>query len=156
MFEVNHEADEALRGLNERYFHGVDERDLDAVGACFALDATCVYLGGGWRLSGRRAIIERLSIINTWLSTVHSPATMSFTAGQDGADGVIYAVAHLMTADHDGSRRITVRGLKYSDRYARAGGEWLIAERRQEALWQYEVPAIAAALPGQRGEDAPG
>jgi ketosteroid isomerase-like protein len=151
---VNHQADDALRGLNERYFHAVDERDLDAVGACFALDATCVYLGGAWRLSGRRAIMERLSVINTWLSTVHSPATMSFTARQNGAAGVIYAVAHLMTAGDGESRRITVRGLKYSDHYARVSGEWLIAERRQEALWQYEVPAIPAALPGQGPEDA--
>jgi len=153
---VNQEAGGALRDLNERYFQAVDERDLDAVGACFALDATCVYLGGAWRLSGRRAIVERLSIINTWLSTVHSPATMSFTVGRQSADGVIYAVAHLMTAGEDGSRRITVRGLKYGDHYTRASGEWLIAERRQEPLWQYEVPAVAAALPGQGDEDAAG
>lgn len=152
---MNQQADGALRGLNERYFNAVDERDLDAVGACFALDADCVYLGGAWRLSGRRAIMERLSIINTWLSTVHSPATMSFTAGPDGVAGVIYAIAHLITVDDGGSRRITVRGLKYSDRYTRASGEWLIAERRQEALWQYEVPAIPPVLPGQGARDGP-
>ena len=140
-----------LRALNEQYFHAVDQRDFAALGACFATDVVAIYLGGEWRMEGRAAVLERLEVIKSFDSCIHAPATMSFSVGGDGAGesatGVVLCVAHLLI---DG--QMVVRGLQYTDRYQLdpAGGGWQIAERRQDELFQYELPAVEPRHPVNR------
>jgi ketosteroid isomerase-like protein len=138
----------AIRELNERYFHALDERDFDGLGACFAEGAVAVYLGGSWRMSGRAAVVEQLRAIGQFAASTHVPTTAATKVQGTDATGVLYAIAHLLHIS-DGVQKIFVRGLKYTDRYVADDGTWLIAERRQDPIWQYEAPAMAPNVPVQ-------
>jgi ketosteroid isomerase-like protein len=138
-----------LRALNERYFHALDQRDLSAVGECFTDDAVSIYLGGDWEFTGRDALVERLAVIKTFDSSIHVPTTMSFSVAGHVATGTVYAIAHLALADREATR-IVVRGLRYVDEYSHDQQVWRISRRRQDPMWQYEVPAVNPEVPGQR------
>jgi hypothetical protein len=142
---------EELRALNERYFHALDQCDLAAVGACFTDNAESIYLGGEWILSGREQLVERLQVIRTFASSIHVPTTMSFSSDGDRATGTVYAIAHIAIGDGDVAR-LAVRGLRYVDEYTREGGTWRIRTRRQDPLWQYEVPTVPPEIPGQQAQ----
>jgi hypothetical protein len=146
---MSRETSEELRALNERYFHALDQCDLAAVGGCFTDDAESVYLGGEWILSGRDELVERLAVIRTFASSIHVPTTMSFSSDGDRATGTVYAIAHIAFGDGEATR-LTVRGLRYCDEYTRHGGTWRIRTRRQDPLWQYEVPTVMPSVPGQQ------
>jgi hypothetical protein len=137
-----------LRALNERYFHALDQRDLDAVGECFAEDAVSVYLGGDWEFTGRDALVEGLAVIKSFASTIHVPTTMSFAADGEGATGTVFAIAYIAMGVGEAAK-VVVRGLRYSDRYACEDAVWRISWRRQDPLWQYEVPTVRPEVPGQ-------
>jgi hypothetical protein len=65
----------------------------------------------------------------------------------DRAFGEVYATAYVLIDVGDGPRMM-VRGLRYLDRYVRAGDAWLIGERRHNVDWMFEAPAsLALALP---------
>lgn len=142
-------ADRAeLRALNERYFNALDRLDFEAIGDCFTADAVAVYLGGDWEMNGREAILERLDALRSFDSSIHLPATMSLSVDGETGAGEVFAVATLASSG-DGTKRVIVRGLRYTDRYLRDGGVWRIAHRRQDPMWQYEVPAVTPAIPTQ-------
>ena len=142
--------DSALRALNERYFNALDQLDFEAIGDCFTTDAVASYLGGDWELEGRQAIVERLGALRSFDCSIHVPATMalSLDAGGETGNGVVFAVATLALTQ-EGSQRVVVRGLRYTDRYVLDRGTWRIAHRTQDPLWQYEVPAVAPSIPAQ-------
>lgn len=137
-----------LRALNEAYFSALDRRDFDALGQCFATDTIAEYLGGQWRLKGRAAVVERLRLVATFDGTLHLPGTMSFDGATAAPTGTVFAVASLSVDDGAGTSRVIVRGLRYSDVYVADDGLWRIARRRQDELWQYEMPAVTPAVPG--------
>ena len=65
----------------------------------------------------------------------------------DSAFGEVYATAYVLIDVGEGPR-VLVRGLRYLDRYVRAGDGWLIGERRHNVDWMFEAPAsLALALP---------
>lgn len=139
----------ALRALNERYFNAIDRRDFDAIGDCFALDATSVYLGGAWRMEGRAEICQRLEAILEFDSTIHAPTTMSFRVDDAGLHGEVFAIATI-AYQAEGQPRVMVRGLRYRDRYREDPDGWRIVHREQDPLWQYEVQGVTPAIPAQR------
>ncbi|ODU06230.1 MAG: hypothetical protein ABS81_05285 [Pseudonocardia sp. SCN 72-86] len=139
----------SLRELAERYFRALDRADLDALARCFTEDAVTVYLGGDWRLTGRHAIVDRFRAYRRTSglsSSIHLVGTQAFTVGGAGAAGHVLAIAHLEFAD-----RIVVRGLSYDDTYVLVDGSWLIRERRQKPLWQYEISCSPVGLPAGPG-----
>ena len=139
----------ALRALNERYFNALDRRDFAALGDCFTLDATSVYLGGEWRMQGREEIVSRLDRILDFDSTIHAPTTMSFHADGDAVYGEVFAIATI-AYQGEGGTHIMVRGLRYRDRYGEKPDGWRIAHREQDPLWQYEVQGVTPAIPASR------
>lgn len=142
-------AEPELRALNERYFNALDRRDFEAIGDCFAADATSTYLGGHWEMTGRAEILERLEAILEFDATIHAPTTMSFADGDDGPTGEVFAIASIAYRPGGGDQRVMVRGLRYRDRYVADADGWRITHRAQDPLWQYDVAAMTPAIPGQ-------
>jgi len=141
--------EQAIRALSERYFNALDRRDFDALRDCFTAETTAVYLGGEWRMQGRDAVLEKLEAILSFESTIHAPTTMSVWFDGDRVTGEVFAIAYIAFKG-DGVPRMMIRGLRYRDRYVQAEDGWRIAHREQDPLWQYEVAAVAPAIPAQR------
>ncbi|WP_181779403.1 nuclear transport factor 2 family protein [Pseudonocardia pini] len=136
--------EESLRALNERYFHGLDLRDLDVVGRTFRPDASAEYLDGEWVMSGRAEIVEKLRTILRFRSSIHLVASASYTVHGDDASGVVFAIATL-AVDEPGPA-VLVRGLRYTDTYRRDAHGWAYVHRCQQVLWQYDQPGVTPSI----------
>ncbi len=139
------EEELALRNLVERFFHAIDRVDLDAVASCFTPDVETSYLGGLWKTEGRDDLMRNVEAIRTFACSTHSVASAAFEVRGDAASGTIFAIATVVLRDE---ATILVRGLQYVDQYQRSSDGWLISHRRQDPLWQYNVPAVAPHIPG--------
>jgi hypothetical protein len=67
----------------------------------------------------------------------------------DRAFGEVYATAYVLIDVGEGPR-LLVRGLRYLDRYVRAGDAWLIGERRHNVDWMFEASADLARSLAER------
>ena len=124
---------QAIADLLARYCQTLDEYDLDGMAATFTEDAVTDYgAGRGGRVEGRAAIRARIAAGQaTFRRTSHQLAQSLVTVDGDRADGVTYVTA--WHEWHDG-RQDALR-LRYIDVFQRVTGrEWLIAERRVEAM----------------------
>lgn len=128
-----------IRTVAERYFFGVDTRDVAMVASCFAdvfrfelrLDPTRVLTTA----DGIRALIG--GPVQPDASN-HSLSNMLIELTPDGATSTLHAVADVSIGG-----KILSRGLRYTDRWVKQRGEWRIADRLHQPRWQFETTAIA-------------
>jgi 3-phenylpropionate/cinnamic acid dioxygenase small subunit len=122
-----------------RYAESIDRRDLDAVGSCFASDASAIYAGNLVE-GGRQAIVDYLTDqLTASAASTHAVGNIQFTETGNGE----LAVESIVTATHvvpEGDRAlIRTRGLRYSDTVVREGAGLLIKQRVHRALWSTEM-----------------
>lgn len=138
----------AIEDLLVRHAIAQDERNWDALRACYLPTATYTHPGG--ELRGVDEIVGRTSSALTPLdSCQHLVGTTVVTVAPDGAsaESVSYFQAqHLRRGLADGELFI-IAGT-YRDRFERdADGAWRIAQRRQEYSWRDGNPEVTRRAP---------
>lgn len=128
----------ALADLVHRYAAGVDDRDLDAVLALFAPDATMTAPVDPGRSpdtvthDGLDAIAAALGAVRRLPVTVHPVVGTVFDAvSADEARGRVACVAH-HAFERDGGARDDTWHVVYRDHYRRTDAGWRFARRELE------------------------
>ncbi|HVX19795.1 MAG TPA: nuclear transport factor 2 family protein [Acidimicrobiales bacterium] len=131
----------ALGDLVRAYASGCDRRDPAAVTATFTEDgrlAKCADPSGTgpatveWR--GRPAIAGVIAGLDRYAVTTHFLGQQAVAVDGDRATGETYCMAHHHYV-HDGAWFDRVMAIRYFDHYRRAGGRWLIEDRRLVVDW---------------------
>jgi hypothetical protein len=129
--------------LLARYAHGLDDGDVSAVLACFALDARADYNGGAISLNGH-AELEPF-----FKEALGKPSTHLFSntiVEVDGETATTRSSAVAFVTRTEG--QVTVRGLVYETRCGRDGDEWKFRQLTHRLTWQCALPidGIPAAI----------
>ena len=135
-----------------RYFYALDARDRSVLETVFADDVEVQYhtgTAGQFVQNGAANIVNYLiDNMGNYKVRTHVGANTQVWLDGDAATTVTHAVATLLKGE-----RLVVRGLRYSDEFARIGKEWRIRRRKHMPLWQYvaapsepDVPAPALKL----------
>jgi hypothetical protein len=132
-------ADESVRNVVLRYFHGLDNRDFEMVADCFDKNVTASYDGkampaGAAALTGElRKRMDRLG------ETMHFAGNLLVTSEGDSASADTYVIAYVSDAGAKGPARMRVRGLNYHDRLVLTAAGWKVAERVHTVRWTFET-----------------
>ena len=136
---------EAIAQVLARYGRGLDDRDFDAVAACFTADA-CATFSGVELAPGRDAIIAHVRGLSALAASTHlfGLPVIELAADGNSAEVETAAVAHLVV--HPTAGPVRTRGLRYRDTFVRVpgttAGEWRIGRRIHRVDWMTEsVPA---------------
>lgn len=115
-----------------RYAKALDDRDFPTLAACFAPDAQATY-SGVVLPPGRDAIVAHLQGLRNLPASTHIMNQPVIDLRGDRAHVETAGLAFLATGT-----TVRTRGLRYTDEFVLAGGEWLIAERVHRCDWMYE------------------
>jgi uncharacterized protein (TIGR02246 family) len=140
--DVDHDA--AIHRLIVAYADAVDDRDFDAVAACFTPDARASY-SGRELAPGVDAIVSHLRGLERFLATTHQVSNVTVAVAADGrrARARSTAVAWLVAPGEPPA--LLVRGLRYHDELRRDDDVgWRIERRVHAVRWMWEG---AAQLP---------
>ena len=134
---------DAIASLIARYAHAVDERDLDAVVACFTDDGRIDFEGGAESARGSDGIREAFAdalgrpVMGRPGRSTHLMANTEIVLEGVRACAVTHGVAYLASEERP---TVLIRGLVYRDALRREGDRWRIAHRIHRSLWQAEAP----------------
>ena len=141
----------AVLALLHRYALACDERDVDALRACFTPDARAEY--SGVRLAaGVDHIVEHLRGLTRVPLTQHVVGTAVVDVAGDRARATSYITAHLVRRAGDG-HEVVHRGLRYDDELVRTESGWRIRERVHRVLWSTAQPTVWPVPPFSPGPD---
>jgi uncharacterized protein (TIGR02246 family) len=132
------DASTAISICIARYARGLDDRDFDAVAACFTADAQVTYSGVAL-VPGREAIVAYLQGLRSLIASTHIMSQPVIDVDGDHAHVETSGLAFLV-APTDGQPVVRTRGLRYVDEFVLQDGRWLIAERVHRCDWMYEGP----------------
>ena len=122
-----------LETLSRRYAAAIDHRDVAALLAVFAVDATMRVEQPGQtpgHLNGHRELERIIGIVTRFPRTAHILGQSLFQVSSDHADGEIYCTAHHFSVDTSGAARDLVMHIRYIDRYAVGDDrDWRIIHR---------------------------
>jgi len=134
----------AIRELVEGYAHCADRRDANGQMALFTADTHfVVYMNAKdptpyMDLHTREALAPVFDDLNKYAATTHFVGQSTiFTLTGTQATGETYCLAHHVTVD-SGKRRIMIASLRYLDKFVKANGQWLFAERLLYVDWAEE------------------
>jgi hypothetical protein len=128
----------AISDVLVRYAEGLDRRDLAAVRSCFADDVRAEY-GGVELAPGVDALIEHVSVIDTFASSMHMLGNFRVDVVGDEASSTCRCVAYVLR-ETDAGLRLFMRGLTYEDAWRRGPDGFRITRRRHVPEWSVEVP----------------
>jgi uncharacterized protein (TIGR02246 family) len=144
----------AIAAVLHRYALACDDRDLDAVRACFTPDARAEY--SGVRLPrGVEHIVDHLRALAALPLTQHVVGTVVVEVAGDRARATSYATAHIVRPVGDG-HEVVHRGLRYDDELVRTDPGWRIRDRVHRALWSTSEPTVWPVPPLTPPGDGPG
>jgi hypothetical protein len=133
-----------LRRLVEQYALGADERDAVLYADVFTDDAVLFTNMGEVR--GRDALLTIAPKLGRYRVTMHLVANhyVDFAPAEPGgvpdeAAGSAYCIAKHVY-EKDDVERVYVMHIRYHDQYRRVDGNWRIAERRLQLLWDEDHP----------------
>lgn len=132
-------AHEQIRNVIGRYCRAVDDRDFQAVSACFTDEAVATYSGLP-QLRGRGEIVNHISGVARTVMSQHFLLPIIVDVNGDEAESLCYGLAVLIQ-ESDGKERSVARGLRYVDKWRRTSTGWQIADRRHQADWTWDLPA---------------
>jgi len=135
---------EAIREVIGRYAVGLDSRDFDLVGTCFAPDAEADY-SGVKVLGGATRIVEWLRAAFSPVVSMHVMTSTKIDLAVDEARTLTYAIVHLVD-EHEDDLRVRVRGLHYQDHFVRLATGWAIQSRVHRAILEYHAAAVDPSL----------
>ena len=101
---------EAIRNVLGRYSMGVDDRDFDSVGACFAKDAIASY-SGLTIPQGRDHIVEHIRGISRTVVSQHYLTPIIIEVDGDTTETLSYGMA-VLVQQKDGETKSVARGLR--------------------------------------------
>jgi uncharacterized protein (TIGR02246 family) len=130
------DAHTAITSCIARYAQALDDRDFDAVAACFTADAQVTYSGVALA-PGREAIVDYLQGLRSLIASTHIMSQPVIDIEGDRARVETSGLAFLV-ASTDAQPVVRTRGLRYVDQFVRHDGRWLIAERVHRCDWMYE------------------
>jgi ketosteroid isomerase-like protein len=122
-----------------RYAKSLDDRDFDAVAACFTPDAHVTYSGVALA-PGRQAIVGYLQGLRSLIASTHIMSLPVIDLDGDRAHVETSGLAFLVVPVSGGEPVVRTRGLRYADDFVRVDGAWLIARRVHRCDWMYEGP----------------
>ena len=121
-----------------RYARALDDRDFDAVAACFTADAQVTYSGTTLE-PGREAIVAYLQGLRGLIATTHIMSVPVIELDGYRARVETSGLAFLVVPT-DGEPVVRTRGLRYLDEFVLQDNQWLIATRVHRCDWMYEGP----------------
>ena len=133
-------ADEwALRRLVYLYARGMDRNEPDVLRDIFTEDAiieSAVAVQTGIdEILGVPAMLAKM-----FASTMHTVHNQTVEIGEEGAHGETYGVAYQLKKPRDGKQERLDWGIRYQDKFVRAGSQWRFARRRLIVEWTQTVP----------------
>lgn len=139
----------AIHDVLARYFQGIDAADQDKVRSCFTEDVRAAYDGRSFVEGIEQLMGSFLAFKNKasgqWKATSHFMGNLSFERLDDDiAETETYAIAFLVTPGPDGDQ-VTMRSLRYLDRFRRTADGWRICDRIHTLDWSCAVPADFAS-----------
>lgn len=157
-----------IDSLVQRYAIGLDTMDRELVLRCFADDVTLEYFNGQRSVSGLGEVaermfhfgsdrpaplpgIDRIHSYSHWMRIDRLSAAGAGVEGADEVEGHVTCMAYVLS-ETAGEHAVTIRRIRYEDRYRRTTSGWLIAARRHLPVWEAEAPArtfrtVGAASP---------
>ena len=126
-----------LRELAERYARMMDRMNFDWLPQVFAEDG--VLAGPGYEMTGHDQLRQGLQSLDQFSATLHSVLNTYFEIDGDRATGEIYCVANHVH-EIEGIPFKLDMGIRYEDTYSRVAGEWVIARRAFNMVWETHRP----------------
>ena len=131
----------AIRELVEAYAHCADRRDAQGQMALFTVDTHFVVFMDAkdptpsQDLHSRDSLAPVFADLNKYVATTHFVGQSTiFALADDHASGEAYCLAHHISLS-GGKRRIMIASLRYYDKFVKAEGKWLFAERLLYVDW---------------------
>jgi uncharacterized protein (TIGR02246 family) len=151
-------AEAAVARVLVTYADALDDRDLDAVAACFTPDARASYSGRELD-PGVDAIVAHLRGLERFLATTHQVSNVVVDVAADGRHAHARSTAVAWLVAPGDPPPLLVRGLRYEDDLVLLDGAWRIDRRVHAVRWMWEgsaqVPtapdAVARALAAREG-----
>ena len=120
-----------IHDIMMRYSHGVDQREMEIVRACFAPDLQTVGWGTGEPFD-RDALIRFISGVGHFRETMHMMANQLIEVDGDTAAMDTFAqLTHRLDGD---SEKLLVSS-RYVEKLTRRDGQWAITQRGGEPAW---------------------
>ena len=138
--KLSQSAEDAIRNVLGRYSVGVDDRDFEAVGRCFTVDAVASY-SGLTIPQGREHVVDHIRGIERTKVSQHYLFPIIIDVDGDTATSLSYGLAVLIQ-DKNGETRSVGRGLRYADTWRLSEEGWQISNRLHTADWTWELPAL--------------
>jgi ketosteroid isomerase-like protein len=125
----------AIEKVLKRYARALDEKNYDALDACFTGDAVLDYTGAG-------GIKDSYPVVKAWLAEVldpmpemqHFTTNVEIAFDGDRATGTSYTLNVNGVHDADGVLQHMIVGAQYIDSFARTPDGWRITARREARL----------------------
>jgi hypothetical protein len=120
-----------IHDIMMRYSHGVDQREMEVVRACFAPDLKTVGWGPGEGFD-RDALIRFISGVGHFRETMHMMGNQLIEVSGDTASMDTFAQ---LTHRLDGDPAKLLVSSRYVEKLTRRDGEWAITQRGGEPAW---------------------
>lgn len=145
----------AIHDVLTCYFQGIDRGSPEQVRSCFTDDVQCWYDGKA-PTRGIEALMDsfwafKCQQSGEWKITTHFMGNLTFNEmGRDYAETETNAIAFLVLTKEGPQEQVTMRSLRYLDRFRRVGEQWLISERQHTLDWSCLVPTTFASQTAKR------
>ena len=120
-----------IHDIMMRYSHGVDQREMEIVRACFAPDLKTVGWGPGEGFD-RDALIRFISGVGHFRETMHMMGNQLIEVDGDTASMDTFAQ---LTHRLDGDPEKLLVSSRYVEKLTRRDGAWAITQRGGEPVW---------------------
>jgi ketosteroid isomerase-like protein len=151
------EAHSAIRNLAAKYTFAIDDRDLDAIGECFAENARFYSRDGVMDAVGRKAIVDqfygRFSVLGHGAHYSHDHVIWVDEDDPHKARGLVSLHAELIRKG-----KPMLASLRYYDRYIVEDGAWRFLERELAFLYYLDTAdyvAVFSSTDRNRAYDEP-
>jgi 3-phenylpropionate/cinnamic acid dioxygenase small subunit len=129
-----------------RYAEAVDNRDNDALAACFTDDAEATFAGVEVPGRGGPAIVAFLNSLGAGAPRPAAPPKtshlfMNVVIGLDGDEADVRSSASVYSVRGE-PEQIRIRGISYRDRVARTPNGWRIRRRVHSVSWEGAAESV--------------
>lgn len=120
------EAADAIRALKLRYLRACDDKDTEAMCACFVPGRAHIHYDRIGSFAGREALVQCFAEMacRPTLREMHFAGQADITVTDADKARATWDLAYLALDDDSGSRTFLTG--RYVDEYVRIGGAWLI------------------------------
>jgi hypothetical protein len=120
------EAADAIRALKQRYLRACDDKNPEAMRACFVAEGAHIHYDRIGSFAGRDALVQCYSELacRPTLREMHFAGQGDIEVGEDGTARGGWDLAYLALDDANGARTFLTG--RYADEYVRIDGAWLI------------------------------